>query len=495
MCSPNSSSIAAGTPQPPSGTASRKRGADGDNTAESTAAKKAAMKARGPPTMRRSGTSSSFRGSMRPSLAAGYSSPFHQHVSLSRPVYGPGLLSQPTPANFDTPAVQSASPSLSATTLAPLANFRPSTEVRQSLSHTTSEASDSTSGLPLEVSRPVAPGVPQPPSRFIPQFGPAHRQPPRSDDEESQSSDSDDEPLACAKNQALTFEDRLRKAQENSDVWDFIVDKLEFVNFTCKGDRERQAMLEILRLPKQNELDDKPMREADRHQRRYHVIMGSILQVVGVVGHCDACGPYNRKKWEHRRKTCTGLPPEATGPEYQELVEFVAGRCSNCIRSNYRPASCHFAAGVAPTGTQAEGIPYAATNGAPGNAPPQNQEQTQNSHDPIREIDSDPRALISTPPARAPTGVEQNDDSGDVEAIFSDIILVGYRASTQLQQHEQRGFHNWLTMLLSFSSSSPDLEDQALAALARLRQLDHDVQADIRRRILQMLAGAMGRPA
>lgn len=52
-----------------------------------------------------------------------------------------------------------------------------------------------------------------------------------------------------------------------------------------------------------------------------------------------------------------------------------------------------------------------------------------------------------------------------------------------------------MTALFSFSSSSPDLEVQTLEALMRLRQLSPDAQAEIRRRILQMLPGAMGRPA
>lgn len=496
MVSPDHSGVAAGTPQPPSDSVSRKRSADGGNTVESTAAKKAAMNARGAPTMRRSGTPAGFHGSMRPSLAAGNSSSFSQRGSLFQPVSGPRPLSQPTPTNFDIPAVQSSfsrgqilspasssvSPLLNATTSS--ANFQPSTEARQSLSHATNEASDSTSRLPLKVSNPVANRASQPPLRFTPQFGPAHRRPPpQSDGEQSQDSDSDDsdeQPLAYAKTQTLTFEDRLRRSQESSEVWNYIVDKLEFVNFTCKSDREREAMLEILRLPKQNELDDKPMRELDRHQRRYIVIMGSILQVVGVAGHCDACSPHYRKNWEHRKETCIGLPPEATGPEYQELIEIVAGRCSNCIRSSYRSASCNFATGDAPA--QAKGTLNAAANHTPGNATPQHRVHPQ------RQV------FTSNAQVRAPIGLE-NYTSGDAEAIILDTISVGLRASTQLQPQEQRGFHDWLTALLSFSSSSPGLEDQAFAALARLRQLEPGVQADIRRRILQMLPGAMGRPA
>lgn len=494
------------SPQASFDTASRKRSADGDHTtAESTAAKKAAVNARGPPTMRRSGVSVGFHGSMRPSVAAGHSLPFFQRVSLSQPVSGPGPLSQPTPANFDILAVQSsisrdqnlspanpsAPPLLSATTS--FAPSQPATEVRHSLSHATSGASDGTSRLPLNMYRPVAPSVPQAPSRFVPQFGPAHRRPPQSDDEQSKNSDSDDQPLACAKSQSQTIGDRLHKAQETSEVWKYVVDQLEFSNFTCKSDRERQAMLQILLLPKQNQLDDDPMRESDRHQRRYYVIMGSILQVVGVVGRCDACRPHKRKNWEHRKGTCISLPPEATGPRYQELVDFVAGRCSNCIRSNYRPASCHFAAGDGPVDAQA---PNAAVNHSPDSATPQNREHSQDSHGPIRQIPSQRQALTSNPQARAPPiGYEENYTSGDAEAIIRDTISVGFRASTQLQPQEQRGFHNWLTALLSFSSSSPGLEDQAIAALVRLRQLEPGVQADIRRRILQMLPGAMGRPA
>ncbi|POS75707.1 hypothetical protein DHEL01_v205903 [Diaporthe helianthi] len=509
MVSPDPSIIAAGLPQPPraSDTSSRKRTADEDNNSESTTTKKAALDARGPWKMRRSGTLASFHGSMRPST-------FSQCASLSRSVSGEHEpLSQPTPTKFDIPAVQSAfirgevlssaSSSVSPLSSAPTSftSFQLSNEVRHSLNHATTGRPDGTSPLPSQVSRPAAPRAPQPPSRFIPQFGPAHRSPPDSacDDQRSQNShaDSEDQPLAYAKSDSPSFGHRLRKAQEQSEAWNYIVDKLEFVTCTCKGDRERQALLKILGLPRKNDLDDKPMRETDRHQRRYNVIMGAILHVVGVVGHCDACSLHSRKNWEHREKTCIGLPPEASGPGYQELVDFVAGRCSNCIRSNYRPASCHFTAGDGgPVDfPQAEGfgIPHAAANhtSTSGSTPPQNRATSQRSKIPTRHNPPHPPPLVPTPQAEGPVAEKEN----DAEAIIRDAILVGFRASTQLQPQEQRGFHDWLMALLSFSSSSPGLEDQALAALARLRQLDPGVQVDIRRRILQMLPGAMGRSA
>jgi hypothetical protein len=222
--------------------------------------------------------------------------------------------------------------------------------------------------------------------------------------------------------------------------------------------------------------------------------MGSILQVVGVKGQCDACSSHSRKNWEHRKKTCIGLPPEATGPRYRELVDFVAGRCSNCVRCNSPASSCNFAAGDAHVDSEREEIAVAAAPHAPGDASSQNRARSQVSKGPAPQCPSQPPALGSNPQTKAPNAPAGNGANGDAEAIIRDVILAGFRASTQLQPQEQRGFHDWLTALFSFSSSSPDLEDQALAALARLRRLDPDVQADIRRRILQMLPGAMGRP-
>lgn len=155
-----------------------------------------------------------------------------------------------------------------------------------------------------------------------------------------------------------------------------------------------------------------------------------------------------------------------------------------------------FAAGdEAPVGAQVEEIPHAVIDHAPGDSSSQNRANFQDSEEPIPPCPSQPPALGSNSQARAPNAPEENGASGHAEAIVRDAILVGFRASMQLQPQEQRGFHNWPTALLSFSSSSPDLEDQALAALARLLQLDPAVQTDIQRRILQMLPGAMGQPA
>lgn len=361
--------------------------------------------------------------------------------------------------------------------------------------------------------------------------------PPDSDDEGGSISDGKTQAVIEIPDQPQTFDERLAQAQEQSEVWNYIKDKLENVNFTFKSEREQEALLEILQLPKHNDLDDKPMRATDKHQRRYNVIMGSILQVVGVKGYCNACGSPGRKNCEHRRKTCIGLPPTATGPKYKDLVNFVAGRCSNCIRSTYLSSSCHFAAGAAPADAEGEEVPSATAkrHDDPGHAidkkfsnitavmrtllvrPRPKLLLSRNSaspparaiaaRQPTQENPSQTPANVTTDkkdrppsagpepqPAPAPAAPEGN-ASDDAEAIIRDAITVGFRASTQLRPEEQQGFHGWVTALFSFSSSSPDLEGQALAALARLRQLPPDAQADIRRRVLQMLPGAMGMPA
>lgn len=502
MVSSESSAVATGSQQPSLNITSRKRAADEDVTGETTTAKKAAIGARGQLTMRRSGTLASFHGSLRPSVAASQSSPFPQAASLSRPGPGPGPLSLLTPAKFDIPARQSStarsqvlspvSSSTSSFSSAPssVANFQLSTEVRQSLSRSAPGASESRSRLPSVSNSSVAS------QKVFPQFGPAHRMLPEPDDEESQDSDSDAQAIEHILDQSGTFEYRLLEAQKQSQVWNYIKNKLAVNIFTCNNNRERKAMLQILQLPKQNDLDDKPMRERDRRQRRYNVIIGCILQVVGTKGHCGACGPNCQKYWEHRKNTCIGLPPEASGPRYQELVDVIAGRCSNCIRWGYESKSCHFAKGDAPPDGRVE------NEVSDSSSDPLHDSMTQRNHARAQDATkSTPQRASRTPAidsksqARAGTVQEENGASGQAEAIIRDVIVIGFRASTQLQQVEQREFHSWLTALFSFSSSSSGLEDQALAVLTRLRQLDPDAQADIRRRILQMLPGAMGRPA
>lgn len=455
---------------------------------------------------------------MRPNIPAAQSSLVPRHVPR------PGPLSLPTPANFNFAPTQSstiksqvlspASSSSSSFSSAPssIDSFQLSAEVRQSLNRSAPATSDGRPSLP-KAADPSA-GL----QKFIPRFGPAHRLPPESDHEDDGSSEPNSQAVIHIAPQPQTFDDRLTEAQEQSQVWNYIKDKLEFANFTCKSEREERAMLEILRLPKQNELDDKPLRGTDRHKRRYCVIMGSILQVVGVKGYCDACKPHCRIYWQHRQKTCIGLPPSATGPEYRNLIEFVEGRCSNCVRSTYLPSSCHFAAGEAPADSEEEeevhraaadnhGDPgdaedaefsVAAADPAPGDVFSQNRAPAQDDRQPTQERPSEtpaPGEKKGQPPSAGPKPQPQPSTVPDAEAIIRDAIVVGFRASTQLRPGEQEGFHKWVTALFSFSSSSPDLEAQALEALARLRRLSPDAQADIRRRILQMLPGAMGRPA
>lgn len=341
--------------------------------------------------------------------------------------------------------------------------------------------------------------------------------PPESDHEDDGVSEANTQAVVHIAHQSQTFNDRLSQAQEQSQVWNYIKDKLEFANFTCKSEHEEEALLEILRLPKKNELDDEPMRGTDRHKRRYCVIIGSILQVVGVKGYCKACKPHSRKYWQHRQKTCIGLPPSATGPQYRNLINFVAGRCSNCIRSTYLPSSCHFAVGETPADAEEEDdqgaagdrhggpgdaedaeVSFAAAESVPDDAFPENPVRAQGDRQPIQGRPSQTPAAgerEDRPPSAGSEPQVQASASPDAETIIRDAVVVGFRASTQLRSEEQEGFHNWMTALFSFSSSSPDLEVQTLEALMRLRQLSPDAQAEIRRRILQMLPGAMGRSA
>ncbi|KAG6356045.1 hypothetical protein INS49_015430 [Diaporthe citri] len=468
--------------------------------------------------MRRSGAPASFHGLMRPNI------PPAQSTLIPRHVPRPGPLSLPTPASFNFAPTQSstiksqvlspASSSNSSFSSAPssIDSFQLPAEVRQSLNRSAPATSDSRPSPPKAADPAVGP------QKFIPRFGPAHRLPPESDHEEGDMSEANTEAVIHIAHQPQTFDDRLAQAQEQSQVWGYIKDKLEFANFTCKSEREEGAFLEILRLPKQNELDDEPMRGTDRHKRRYCVIIGSILQVVGVKGHCDACKPHCRIYWQHRQKTCIGLPPSATGPQYRNLIDFVAGRCSNCIRSTYLPPSCHFAAGEAPADAEEEEedhgvtadhhsspgdaedaeVSVAGADPAPGDAFSQNRAPAQGDREPTQDRPSQtpaPGEEKDRPPSAGSKPQAQASRAPDAETIIRDAIVVGFRASTQLRAEEQESFHDWMAALFSLSSSSPDLEGQALEALMRLRQLSPGAQVDIRRRILQMLPGAMGRPA
>lgn len=370
MVSPDANAATAGTSQPSSDTASRKRTSDDGAVDDSPGTKRAAIGARGQLTMRRSGAPASFHGLMRPSI------PPVQSTLIPRHIPRPGPLSLPTPATFDLPPAQlsttknpvlsPASSSASSFSSAPssIDSFQLSAEVRQSLNRSAAAVSDSRPSPPKAADPAVAP------QKFVPEFGPAHRMPPESDHEDDGVSEANTQAVVHNAHQSQTFNDRLSQAQEQSQVWNYIKDKLEFANFTCKNEHEEEALLEILRLPKKNELDDEPMRGTDRHKRRYCVIIGSILQVVGVKGYCKACKPHCRKYWQHRQKTCIGLPPSATGPQYRNLINFVAGRCSNCIRSTYLPSSCRFAVGETPADAEGEDDQCAAADrhGGPGDA-------------------------------------------------------------------------------------------------------------------------------
>lgn len=452
--------------------------------------------------MRRSGTPASFHGLARPSIPAGQSALVPRHVPR------PGPLSLPTPASFtsapaksseiESQVISPASSSTSSFSSAPssIESFQLSAEVRQSLSRPAHEAS---------LSKPNQSKVPDPavaPPRLIPQFGPAHRLPPESEDEDVSIPAASGHTIAHVPKKPQSFELRLAQAQEQSQAWQYIKDKLDSSIITCRSEREQEALLEILQLPKQNILDDKPMREADKHKRRYCVIIGSILQVVGVKGHCDACGPHSRVRWAHRQKTCTGLPPEAAGPRYRNLVALVAGRCSNCIRSAYNTSVCHFSVSDAPVDAgQDKKTPGSAAAPILGDASSQGRVHVPGVRKPTQRHRSRapaPGAKLDQPPSAGPGFRAQASAAPEesAEAIIRDAILVGFRASTQLQAQEQLEFHGWMTALFSSSApSSPDLEGQAIEALMRLRRLPAGAQADIRRRILQMLPGAMGRPA
>lgn len=502
MVSPVPGPAAAGTPRLSTDIASRKRAADDDAAGESTMAKKASISGRGQLTMRRSGKPASFHGLARPSIPAGQSTIVPRHVPR------PGPLSLPTPASFNfAPAksskigsqvispASSSSPSFSSAPSS-IESFQLSAEVRQSLSRPAHEASTSKSNQ-WKVSDPAVA-----PPRLIPQFGPAHRLPPESEDEDvSIPAANGHSTIARVPNKPQSFELRLAQAQEQSQAWQYIKDKLDSSRITCRSEREQEALLEILQLPKQNILDDKPMRETDKHKRRYCVIIGSILQVVGVKGHCDACGPHSRAHWAHRQKTCTGLPPEAAGPRYRNLVALVAGRCSNCIRSTYNTSVCHFSVDEAPADAGEEKAPDTASDHKPDDACSQGRVHVPGARNPDPKYHSRasaPGVKVDRPPSAGPGPRAQTSAAPEesAEAIIRDAILIGFRASTQLQFQEQRDFLGWMTALFSSSASfAPDLEGQAIEALLRLRRLPAGAQADIRRRILQMLPGAMGRSA
>jgi hypothetical protein len=311
--------------------------------------------------MRRSGAPTVFHGAMRPTgvSASRSSTPASpQRASLSQP--GTVPLSQLTPVKFDIPAGNMQPPAIGShpsqvfppasvssegsslpSTLFSAAKFQVCNEVRQAPSGAAPGASASTNKPPV----PLAPDPGVARQKVTPQFRTARKDAPGPDGEKETKFGSTIHVITKPPGQPQNFNDRLPRAQEQSQVWKYIEDKLEVTNFSCKGNRERDVMLEILKLPGRNHLDEVPVRNMDRSNRRYNVIMGSFLQVVGIKRHCGICSCHSQKNWEHKKKTCVGLLPEATSPKHRELIGFVAGRCSKCIRRNRSSSWCHFAAG------------------------------------------------------------------------------------------------------------------------------------------------------
>ncbi|KAJ0114794.1 hypothetical protein J7T55_004535 [Diaporthe amygdali] len=330
------------------------------------------------------------------------------------------------------------------------------------------------------------------PSKFVPQFRPANRMAPESTDEVGESSGVNDQVAAQGPSQPSTFKDTLALAQEQSAVWQYVKNLLDGTKFNCKSELEQQAYLQILSLPKRNDLDDKIMWEADKHQRRYHVIMGAILQVVGVEGHCSAC-PVKANS-EHKQQTCIGLPPTATGPEYEDLQSYVASRCCNCIRSTYAPHTCSFKAGHPSDDQQISSAAAAVVKNNCSASAEISQPQTRASVI-LAAANEALRTHFKTSPSASPKTGKENASLEAASKILAEICSIGFDASNQLPQNELADFLNWMTSMFSFSPSSPDLEKQAIALRARILELPPNIQTIVRQRVVDMLPGAMGRPA
>lgn len=250
------------------------------------------------------------------------------------------------------------------------------------------------------------------------------------------------------------------------------------------------------------------MRVTDERERYYSIIIDSIFQIVRAKGPCDACKPHSREE------TCVGFPQNATCAQYPKLVEFVASRCK------LEFAIHHFAVSLR-TKTMlvfAEEVTGAAHGhlGRPGDVEvsdaatlhvlgvtfSQNRVRTQ-------VPDSQPKTVYlrlsivrfleqASPPSSASSKSQVRAATVPVEnteTIVRNLHVVGFHASARLYPQEQQVFHEWMTAPFSFPSSSPKLEQQALAAFKDLCQLPSQIQADIRHWILQTLPGAMGRPA
>lgn len=328
------------------------------------------------------------------------------------------------------------------------------------------------------------------PSKFVPQFRPANRMAPESADEVGESSGVNDQVATQGPSQLSTFENTLALAQEQSAVWQYVKNLLYGTKFNCKSELEQQAYLQILSLPKRNDLDDKIMWEADKHQRRYHVIMGAILQVVGVKGHCSACPV--KVNSEHKQQTCIGLPPSATGPEHEDLQSYVASRCCNCIRSTYAPHTCSFKPGH-PSDDQVSGAAAAVVKNDCSPSAKIFQPQARASI--LAAANEALRTHFKTSPSASPKPDKENASLEAASKILAEICSIGFDASHQLPRNELPEFLNWMTSMFSFSSSSPDLEKRAIAIFARTRELPPNIQTIVRRRIVDMLPGVMGRPA
>lgn len=241
------------------------------------------------------------------------------------------------------------------------------------------------------------------------------------------------------------------------------------------------------------------MRVMDERERYYSIIIESIFQIVRAKGPCDACKPHSREE------TCAGFPQNAACAQYQDslisyssLCRFVADedpsglcrrgnwcsswppwpawRCGS-IRCSYTPcARRHFLT---------KSSPYQVSRQSAQECP------SQTLHRKVpRTMGSPPSSASSKSQVRAATVLVEN-----TEAIVRNLNVVGSHASARLYPQEQQVFHEWMTTPFSFPSSSPKLEQQALAAFKDPCQLPSQIQADIRHWILQTLLGAMGRPA
>lgn len=119
----------------------------------------------------------------------------------------------------------------------------------------------------------------------------------------------------------------VKVADIRSEAWTYIK---PFVNLRWlalfQNKHERSAFLQIITLPKRNEVD-KAWVEGIRksHPKGFRSLISLVFHVVGVMATCSRC----KRRSMERMRICMILPPEAK--DMRELQEAVGSQCVNCF--------------------------------------------------------------------------------------------------------------------------------------------------------------------